>query len=89
MRIALLKRTPEERGLVVLTWTCLCVSALAQPVLPWVGLELLPFPPHLTAQSSDDNSCCGLDVENYIFFCWEKRGWNFAKLLLGRQSESK
>lgn len=32
------------------------VSALAQPVLAWVELELLPSSPHLAAQSSDGHS---------------------------------
>lgn len=39
MRLAMLKRTPEERGIAVFTYkhastqACLCISALAQPVL--------------------------------------------------------
>ena len=44
MRLALLKRTPEEKGIAVVftykhasTQACLCISALAQPVL--LGLD--------------------------------------------------
>lgn len=91
----MLEGTPEERGLGVAstselasTWACFFVSALAQPVLPCIGLYLLTFPLHCTVQSSGDHRSWGLDIENDISFCLGETRVEFSQIVIGETKQN-